>query len=45
MYRYFRRTGGVGTGDYISCWKSKGLSDERISFIKTPNHSITPNLY
>ena len=34
----------VGNGSYIYYWKSKGLSDERINSIKTPNHSITPNL-
>ena len=34
---------GVGTCGYISYWKSKGLSDEIINSIKTPNHSITPN--
>ena len=45
MYRYFKRTAGVGRGDYINYWKSKGLSDEIINSIKTPNYSITPNLY
>ena len=45
MYRYFKRIAGVGNGNYIYYWKSKGLlSDERIDSIKTPNHSITPNL-
>ena len=43
-YRYFKRIAGVGNGNYIYYWKSKGLSDERIDSIKTPNHSITPNL-
>ena len=37
MYRYFKRIAGVGRGDYINYWKSKGLSDERINSIKTPN--------
>ena len=41
MYRYFKRIAGVGSGDYIYYWKSKGLSDERINSIKTPNYSIT----
>ena len=41
MYRYFKQIAGVGNGNYIYYWKSKGLSDERISSIKTPNH---PNL-
>ena len=44
MHRYFKRIAGVGSGDYIYYWKSKGLSDERISSIKTPNPNITPNL-
>ena len=44
MYRYFKRIAGVGNDNYIYYWKSKGLSDERIDSIKTPNHSITPNL-
>ena len=44
MYKYFKRIAGVGNGNYIYYWKSKGLSDERIDSIKTPNHSITPNL-
>ena len=35
---------GVGNGNYIYYWKSKGLPDEKINSIKTPNHSITPNL-
>ena len=44
MYRYFKRIAGVGSGDYIYYWKSKGLSDERINSITTSNYSITPNL-
>ena len=44
MYRYFKMIAGVGNSSYISCWKSKGLSDEKINSIKTSNHSITPNL-
>ena len=41
MYRYFKRIAGAGSGDYIYYWKSKGLSDKRINFIKAPNYSIT----
>ena len=44
MYRYFKWIAGVGSGDYIYYWKSKGLSDEIINSIETPNYSITPNL-
>ena len=42
--KYFKKIGGVGNGSYIYYWQPKGLSDEKINFIKTPNHSITPNL-
>ena len=38
MYRYFKRIAGVGSGNYIYFWKSKGLCDERL------NHKITPEL-
>ena len=31
MYRYFKRVVGVGTGNYVYFWKSKGLSDENIT--------------
>ena len=44
MYRYFKKIAGVGIGSYICYWKSKESSDEKISSIKTSNHSITPNL-
>ena len=44
MYRYFKIIAGVGNGSYIYYWKSKGLPQEIINSIKTPNHSITPNL-
>ena len=44
MYRYFKIIAGVGNGSYIYYWQSKGLSDERINSIKTPNYSITPSL-
>ena len=44
MYRYFKRTAGVGSGMYTYFWKSKGLSDERLDSITTSNHKITPEL-
>ena len=44
MYKYFKMIAGVGNGSYICYWQSKGLSDEKINSIKTPNHSITLNL-
>ena len=44
MYRYFKRVSGVGSGNYIYIWKSKGLSNERTYSITTSNYSITPKL-
>ena len=44
MYRYFKRTAGVGNGSYIYYWRSEGLSDKRINSIKTSNYSVTPSL-
>ena len=44
MYRYFKMIAGVGYGSCIYYCISKGLSNERINSIKTPNHSITLNL-
>ena len=35
---------GLGSGNYIYYWKSKGLSDKRINSIKTPDYGITPKL-
>ena len=31
MQKKFKRIAGVGSGNYIYFWKSKGLSDERIN--------------
>ena len=45
MYKYFKIIAAVGNGSYIYYWKSKGLSDEGINYLKTPNHSISPNWY
>ena len=44
MYRYFKRIAGVGGGNYIYFWKSKGLSHERLDSINASNHKITPEL-
>ena len=44
MYRYFRRIAGVGSGNYIYYWKSKGLSDERINSITASSYKVTPQL-
>ena len=44
MYRYFKRVAGVGSGNYIYFWKSKGLSDERIISMIASNYIITQKL-
>ena len=44
MYRYFKRITGVGNGNYIYYWKSKGLSDERTNSITASIYSVTPFL-
>ena len=44
MYRYFKRIGGDGSGNYIYFWKSKGLSNERLHSITASNYKITPEL-
>ena len=44
MYRYFKKITGLDSGNYIYYWKSKGLPDERINSIKTPDFGITPKL-
>ena len=41
MYRYFKRIVGVGNGNYIYYWKSKGLFDERIT---GSSCKVTPQL-
>ena len=44
MYRYFKRITGVGSGNYVYFWKSKGLPDERLYCITASNHKVTPEL-
>ena len=44
MYRYFKRIADVCNGSFIYYWHSKGLPNKEITYIKTPNHSIAPNL-
>ena len=41
MYRYFKR---IGNTDYLSLWKSKGLSDEVIKPPTTSGNSLAPAL-
>ena len=45
MYRYFKRTSAVGTGNHIYFWKSKGLSDENITAPTTTDYSLNPQLH
>ena len=44
MYRYSKRVCGVGSGNYICFWKSKGLSDENIEAPTTSDYSLNPQL-
>ena len=44
MYNYFKGIAGVGAGDYISSWKTKGLSDENITAASMPNNFPNPSL-
>ena len=44
MCRYFKRVAGVGSGNYIYFWKSKGLSEENITPAATTDYSLTPKL-
>ena len=39
-----KRIAGVGSGNYIYFWKSKGLSDKRIRSNTAYNYSVTPKL-
>ena len=44
IYRYFRRTIGTASGNYVYFWKSIGLSDERFNSNTASNYKITPEL-
>ena len=41
MYRYFKM---ITNTDYITSWKSKGLSSESFKTISTSDNSLTPAL-
>ena len=43
-YQYFKRVVGVGTGNYIYFWISKGLSDNIITAPTTSDYSLNPQL-
>ena len=42
LQRNFKKIDGVGNGNYVYYWKSKGLSDEKINSIRTSDYGITP---
>ena len=44
IQRYFKRIVNVSNGNYIYYWKFKGLSDETIDSIETPDYGMTPHL-
>ena len=44
MYQYFKKIEGVGTGNNVFYWKSKGLSDENIIAPTTSDSSLSPQL-
>ena len=44
MYRYFNRVSGVGSGNYIYSWKSKGLFDENVTAFTTSDYKLNPEL-
>ena len=44
MYRYFKQITGIGSGDYIYYWKSRGLSDKNIIAPSAPNNFLNLSL-
>ena len=44
MYKYYKGIAGVGNGNCIYYWQSKGLSDEKNNSITASNYSVTPFL-
>ena len=44
MYRYFKRVAGVGSGNDVYFWKSKGLPNENITAPTTTDYSHNPKL-
>ena len=44
MYRYFKRVVGVGSGNQVYFWKSKGLPNENITVPTTTDYSLNPKL-
>ena len=44
MYIYFKRVSGVGCGNYICFWKSKGFLNENISDPTASDYKLNPQL-
>ena len=44
MKKYFKRIAGVGSGNHLYFWKTKGFCDDRINSNTASNHTITPKL-
>ena len=44
MYRYFKKVVGIGTGNYIDFWKSKGPSDKNVTAPTTSHYNLRPQL-
>ena len=44
MYQYFNGVSGVGSGNYIYFWITKGLSDKNITAPTTSDYSLNPQL-
>ena len=44
MLIYFKIIAGVGNGNNIYYWQSKGLPDKRLNSITASNYSVSPNL-
>ena len=42
MYIYFKRISGVGCGNHIYFWVSKGLSDENVTAPTTSDYIPNP---
>ena len=44
IYRCFKRISGVGSGNYIYFWTSKGLRDGNITTLTTSDYKLNPQL-
>ena len=44
MQRYFKQVSGVGSGNYIYLWKSKGFYDANITAPNTSDQKLNPEL-